>query len=82
MLDENNFKEKWIEFINQLQDEICTGLEDVDGTKFFEESCVREEGGGGRTRVMNDGNVFEKAGVNTSVVFGDVTPTMQTQLKI
>ncbi len=81
-MNENNFKEKWIEFINQLQDKICKGLEDIDGTKFLEESWIRDEGGGGRTRVMDNGNVFEKGGVNTSVVFGDVTPQMQTQLKI
>lgn len=39
-------------------------------------------GGGGRTRVIANGNVFEKGGVNTSVVWGKVTETMRTQLKI
>ena len=42
----------------------------------------RPEGGGGKTRVINNGNVFEKGGVNTSVVFGDVTDAMKKQLKI
>lgn len=82
MFTDNNFKETWIEFINHLQDKICKGLEDIDGVAFIEESWEREGGGGGRTRVLDNGNVFEKGGVNTSVVFGDVTPLMQTQLKI
>ena len=82
MFTDNNFKETWIEFINKLQDKICKGLEDVDGVKFIEEKWERDGGGGGRTRVLDNGNVFEKGGVNTSVVFGDVTPLMQTQLKI
>ena len=82
MLNENNFKENWIEFINDLQDKICNALENIDGKKFFEDNWQREGGGGGRTRVLENGSVFEKGGVNTSVVFGDVTPQMQTQLNI
>ena len=78
-----NIKEQWIGFIHQLQNDICTSLETCDGkATFIEDKWSRGEGGGGITRVIADGAVFEKGGVNTSVVFGDVTDTMRTQLKI
>lgn len=79
----NSVKEQWIAFIHQLQDDICNALEIADGkSKFVEDEWQRPEGGGGKTRVLANGNVFEKGGVNTSIVFGDVTKTMQTQLNI
>ena len=66
-----------------LQNKICTALEEVDGkAKFVEDVWIREEGGGGKTRVIQNGNVFEKGGVNTSLVFGQVTELMRTQLNI
>ena len=76
-------KENWISFIHDLQNRICSALEEVDGkATFFEDAWKRPEGGGGKTRVIANGNVFEKGGVNTSIVFGDVTDAMRTQLKI
>ncbi len=76
-------KEQWIAMIHQLQNDICAALEQADGkAKFVEDAWERAEGGGGKTRVISNGNVFEKGGVNTSVVFGTVTEAMQTQLKI
>ena len=78
-----SFKDKWISFIEQLQNDICTALEACDGKAVFkEDSWQRPEGGGGKTRVISNGNVIEKGGVNTSVVFGEVTDLMRTQLKI
>lgn len=78
-----SIKEPWIKFIHNLQNQICQGLEDADGgAKFHEDEWQRPEGGGGKTRVIGNGNIFEKGGVNTSVVFGDVTDTMRAQLKI
>lgn len=78
-----NIKDQWIKWIDSLQGLICKELEKADGKALFlEDKWKRAEGGGGRTRVMSDGNVFEKGGVNTSVVFGDVTDTMRSQLKI
>jgi len=78
-----NVKEDWIKFIHQLQNDICQALEEADGkAKFVEDAWERPEGGGGKTRVISNGNVFEKGGVNTSIVFGDVTDAMRTQLKI
>jgi coproporphyrinogen III oxidase len=78
-----DIKENWIQYIHALQESICSALEENDGkAKFIEDQWQRPEGGGGRTRVLADGAVFEKAGVNTSVVFGEVSDTMRTQLKI
>jgi len=76
-------KDQWIEFIHQLQDDICIALEKADGKAcFVEDHWERPEGGGGKTRVIANGNVFEKGGVNSSVVFGPVTDLMRSQLKI
>jgi coproporphyrinogen III oxidase len=76
-------KEDWINMIHQMQDNICAALEICDGkAKFFEDKWERAEGGGGKTRVIGNGDVFEKGGVNTSIVFGDVTEAMKAQLKI
>ncbi len=78
-----SIKDHWITFIHHLQDDICAALETADGSaKFIEDAWERPEGGGGKTRVISNGNVIEKGGVNTSIVFGKVTDLMRTQLKI
>jgi coproporphyrinogen III oxidase len=68
-------------FMKQIQDEICAGLEELDGVnKFKEDSWEREEGGGGRSRVIQDGGVFEQGGVNFSEVWGkELPPTILKQ---
>ena len=71
-------KNKFYQYIQNLQDQICKGLEDVDGsTKFREDIWERPEGGGGRTRVIENGAVFEKGGVNVSAVHGKLPDSMQ-----
>ena len=76
-------KQKWIEFINALQHEICVAIEEADGAaKFAEDVWTREEGGGGKTRIISNGNVFEKGGVNTSIVSGKVSDAMRTHLNM
>jgi coproporphyrinogen III oxidase len=76
-------KQLWIDYIHDLQNRICTALEASDGKATFKEDAwQRPEGGGGKTRVIANGAVFEKGGVNTSVVFGEVTEAMRTGLKI
>ncbi len=78
-------REQWIVYIHGLQEQICQALEAVDGiAKFREEAWQRQEGkgGGGRTRIIQDGNVFEKGGVNTSVVYGEVTDKMRQGLNM
>lgn len=78
-----NVKEAWIAYVHDLQNRICNALEEVDGgAKFIEDEWTRPEGGGGKTRVIQGGGVFEKGGVNTSVVFGEVSDAMRTGLKI
>ena len=78
-----DIKQNWVDYIHGLQDKICSALEDVDGkARFFEDCWERPEGGGGKTRVIANGDVFEKGGVNTSVVFGNVTDAMKSALKI
>jgi coproporphyrinogen III oxidase len=78
------FRERWIHYIHSLQDRICKGLEEIDGgSRFKEDRWERtENGGGGKSRVIENGKVFEKGGVNTSVVFGSVSDAMRNQLKI
>ena len=76
-------REQFIQYIHGLQDSICAGLEAVDGkAKFIEDKWERPEGGGGKTRVITNGNVFEKGGVNTSVVHGALPKAMQQAFNV
>ena len=61
-----------------LQDSICTALAHEDGGKFQEDAWTRAEGGGGRSRVLSEGAVFEKAGVGFSHVTGASLPASAT----
>jgi coproporphyrinogen III oxidase len=70
-----------VDYFQQLQDQICTALEMLDGRAHFREDLwQRAEGGGGRTRVLVNGAVFEKAGVNFSEVGGQMTPEFAAQI--
>ena len=60
--------------IRAAQDEIVAAVEELDGQKFQEDAWTRPGGGGGISRVLQDGNIFEKAGVNVSVVYGQMPP--------
>ncbi|WP_340201332.1 oxygen-dependent coproporphyrinogen oxidase [Ascidiimonas sp. W6] len=74
---------EFYKYIQQLQDKITTALEEVDGKATFKEDLwEREEGGGGRTRVIENGAVFEKGGVNISAVHGALPPAMQHYFKV
>ncbi|HLA54688.1 MAG TPA: oxygen-dependent coproporphyrinogen oxidase [Flavobacterium sp.] len=71
-------KDKFYSYIQNLQDAICRGFEKADGkAQFREDIWQRPEGGGGRTRVIENGEVFEKAGVNISAVHGKLPEAMQ-----
>lgn len=64
-------KEHITETFKKIQDHICKQLENADGlAHFIEDSWTREEGGGGRSRVIKNGNAIEKGGVNFSAVHG------------
>lgn len=66
-----------------VQDRICAALETADGKgKFLEEDWKREGGGGGRTRVLQQGNVLEKGGVNFSAVHGELPENIVRALKV
>lgn len=69
------------QFMQQIQDTICDSLAELDGAgQFQEDSWQREEGGGGRSRVIRDGAVFEQGGVNFSEVWGtQLPPSILTQ---
>lgn len=60
--------------IREVQDHVCAAIEEVDGGVFKEDVWSRPGGGGGISRVLQDGNVWEKAGVNVSVVYGKMPP--------
>ena len=62
-------------FLRDLQERLCGALEQADGAaRFAEDAWTRREGGGGRTRVLKDGAVFEQGGVNFSLVGGERLP--------
>lgn len=66
-------------YLRKLQDGICDALEKEDGgARFREDSWERDAGGGGRSRVLEEGTVFEKAGINFSHVYGEGLPPSAT----
>jgi coproporphyrinogen III oxidase len=75
---DNKVKDKFFNYIHDLQDSITSKLEEVDRKVTFKEDLwERPEGGGGRTRVIENGAVFEKGGVNISGVHGKLPDSMQ-----
>ena len=74
----DTLKDQFYTYIQDLQDHITSTLEKLDGkAKFHEDIWKRPEGGGGRTRVIEGGNIFEKGGVNISAVNGELPQSMQ-----
>ena len=77
-----DIKETFLRHIRSLQDEICTALESCDGKATFgKDKWKRQEGGGGVTRVIINGNVFEKGGVNISEVHGKLPEILKRALQ-
>jgi coproporphyrinogen III oxidase len=71
-------KNKFYLYLLQLQNQITSKLEEVDGVaKFREDIWERQEGGGGRTRILENGSIFEKAGVNISKIHGKMPEAIQ-----
>lgn len=73
-------RDRVLAFFRDLQDRIVTALETVDGQRFHEDTWDRAGGGGGRSRVLTDGGVFEKAGVNFSDVHGEMSEEFAKQV--
>lgn len=77
------FRDEVAAAYKHIQDQICEGLVEADGkAKFEEELWEREGGGGGRTRVMQHGNVIEKGGVNFSAVYGKLPEAVKKAFKV
>jgi coproporphyrinogen III oxidase len=77
------FRDKVVEAYQKIQDEICRGLELTDGKAVFEEELwSREGGGGGRTRIMQHGDVIEKGGVNFSAVHGKLPEAVKKAFNV
>lgn len=78
-----SIRDRWIAYILELQDRICAAVENADGhARFMTDNWEREGGGGGITRTITGGDLIEKGGVNTSVVWGEVVDQMRAQLKV
>src|SRR6476661_9671209 len=76
-------KEVIAEAYKEIQDEICKGLEAADGAgKFEEELWEREGGGGGRTRILQNGSIIEKGGVNFSAVHGELPSAVKKAFNV
>src|SRR5690625_5249889 len=76
-------KERFSEYIDNLQDEICSAIEQLDGrARFREDLWERAGGGGGRTRVIENGRVFEKGGVNISRVHGELPEPIRKNFNV
>ncbi|WP_299533906.1 oxygen-dependent coproporphyrinogen oxidase [Ulvibacterium sp.] len=71
-------KDTFYAYIQKLQDTITSELEKIDGKSLFREDYwSRPEGGGGRSRIIENGAIFEKGGVNISAVHGELPQSMQ-----
>lgn len=76
-------KERFYQYIQNLQDRITEAIESQEGkAKFKEDLWTRPEGGGGRTRILENGEVIEKGGVNISAVHGPLPKSMQAYFKV
>ena len=76
-------KDAFYNYIKTLQDNITRVLERIDGKiDFSEDLWERPQGGGGRTRIIENGNVIEKAGVNISAVYGQLPDSMQNYFNV
>ena len=76
-------KDQFYKHIENLQDSITSKIEEVDGlAKFEEDIWQRQEGGGGRTRVIENGAIFEKGGVNISAVHGELPEILRKQFNV
>ena len=75
-------KDLFYKYIVNLQNNITKSLEEIDGiAKFKEDLWERAEGGGGKTRILENGKIFEKAGVNISNVHGNLPKNLEDYLK-
>lgn len=77
-----DWRERTESYFKDLQDRIVKAIEDVDGVRFREDLWSRQGGGGGRTRILEEGKVFEKAGVNFSLVHGNLPEQFASKIPL
>jgi coproporphyrinogen III oxidase len=77
-----NWRETTENYFRDLQDRIVRAIEELDGHQFREDTWSREGGGGGRTRVLEGGAIFEKAGVNFSSVHGSLPEQFASKIPL
>ena len=77
-----DWRERTETYFKDLQDRIVLSIQDLDGVRFEEDLWSRPGGGGGRTRVLEEGNVFEKAGVNFSSVHGNLPEQFASKIPL
>ena len=77
-----DWRERTETYFKDLQDRIVLSIQDLDGVRFEEDLWSRLGGGGGRTRVLEEGNVFEKAGVNFSSVHGNLPEQFASKIPL
>ena len=76
-------RERFSTYIDQLQDHISSALEEIDGAALFQiDNWERPGGGGGQSRILENGRVFEKGGVNVSKVYGQLPEPMKEYLNV
>lgn len=73
MLNWESMRFRMERMVREVQETICQAIEELDGARFRQDLWTRPEGGGGDSRVLQEGNVFEKAGVNVAVVSGKMS---------
>src|SRR5436309_110706 len=79
----NSVRAEMVTYVRELQERNCVSVENEDASaKFTEDRWERPGGGGGITRVLAGGSVFEKAGVNTSTVFGELPSTIAAKMNV
>lgn len=77
------FRSRVEAYFKSLQNTICLALEETDGkARFQEDIWTRPEGGGGKTRIIQEGNIIEKGGVNFSAVEGKLPQNIADALKL
>lgn len=81
-MSETPLKERFSRYISSLQENICEALEEADGQRFRRDDWEREGGGGGHTRVLEDGELIEKGGVNISTVHGELPDPIRRRFDV
>ncbi|MBX5438005.1 MAG: oxygen-dependent coproporphyrinogen oxidase [Thermoflavifilum sp.] len=75
--------QRWKADLEEWQEEICKALEKEDGqARFQSDSWIRTAGGGGLTRIIENGKVFEKGGVNISAVYGELPESLRQLMHV